>query len=335
MDALKALAGQQGCSVDGTAASRNPLAQFTGQAMGGPGAMRGGPLQQQGGPQQQGPVSDMDGAFSAGMQGMQGPRGPMMGGPMAQQQHMAAAYAMEFEQMKRAGGPQGPVMAGPRGPMMRPPGDGWVGDFERMQLGHGGGMMNANQVHMEAAYRQSFRPGPGPQAMGQRWAGQMAARPPPSQMDRAWQRSAPVAPVAQGWAAELAGPKEAPNAEQWAAEASAKQAEVRFPVAGWSGCVWRASVAGVANVRVRGCCWVSRQGSSANLLCVRACRAPARVLLATAACAATRACRCCSCRTTGRARDRGPSGRRGDAPCNGRPRARDGREPKVSQLGVL
>ena len=91
MDALKALAGQQGCSVDGTAASRNPLAQFAGQAMGGPGAMRGGPLQQQGGPQQQGPVSDLDGGFSAGMQGLAGPRGPMMGGPMAQQQHMAAA----------------------------------------------------------------------------------------------------------------------------------------------------------------------------------------------------------------------------------------------------
>ena len=31
MDALKALAGQQGCSTDGTAASRNPLSQLVNQ----------------------------------------------------------------------------------------------------------------------------------------------------------------------------------------------------------------------------------------------------------------------------------------------------------------
>lgn len=31
MDALKALAGQQGCSADGTSTTRNPMSQFVNQ----------------------------------------------------------------------------------------------------------------------------------------------------------------------------------------------------------------------------------------------------------------------------------------------------------------
>lgn len=215
MDALKALAGQQGCAADGTAAQRNPLSQFVHQSMGGPQQARGmaGP-----GPQMQRPgqnnMSEVDQGFAQGMGVMQGPRGPVMAGPGA-----ANSFVAEFEQMQARGPPGGPIMAGPRGPMARGP-DAWINDFQRMKLGG----PSQHNINMEAAYRNSFRHQM-PRPMGQRWAGQMAARPPPTQMDRAWKQTAAPPPAAQQWAAEMAGPKEAPNAEKWAEEAT-KQEEV-------------------------------------------------------------------------------------------------------------
>mmetsp|Transcript_22063 Transcript_22063/g.39109 ORF Transcript_22063/g.39109 Transcript_22063/m.39109 type:complete len:676 (-) Transcript_22063:249-2276(-) len=214
MDALKALAGQQGCAADGTTAQRNPLSQFVHQSMGGPqkqqprgpgGQMAQGPGGRQG-------MSDIDQGFAQGMGVMQGPRGPAMAG-----QGMAPSFVQEFEQqmMAQRGG-QMPVMHGPRGPAARPMGqEQWVNDFERMRLG---GAMPQRNVHMEAAYRNTFRQGAAPRPMGQRWAGQMAARPPPSQMDAAWKKTAAPAPAAQQWAQEVAGPKEAPDAAKWAEE---------------------------------------------------------------------------------------------------------------------
>jgi len=212
MDALKALAGQQGCTADGTAAQRNPLSQFVHQAMGGPGQRQapgpGGQMQH--GPRPQQGMSDVDQGFAQGMGAIAGPRGPVMAGPGA-----APGFVAEFEQMQRAGGPPGagPVMHGPRMGPRGPMPEQWVGDFERMRLGG----PTPHNIHMEAAYRNAFRPG-APRPMGQRWAGQMAARPPPSQMDRAWQKTAQPPPAAQQWATEMAGPKEAPDAQKWAEE---------------------------------------------------------------------------------------------------------------------
>ncbi|GBG26205.1 Peroxisomal targeting signal 1 receptor [Hondaea fermentalgiana] len=216
MDALKALASQQGCSTDGTAAQRNPMSQFVHQAMSGPqkqGPMPGQMHHGHAGPQQ---MNEVDQGMAQGMGVMAGPRGPVMAGPGT-----ANSFAAEFEQMRATGaGPGGPVMRGPmaRGPV--PGGDQWINDFERMQLG---GAMPPRNVQMEAAFRESFRRQQGPRPMGQRWAGQMAARPPPSQMNRAWQQTATPPPAAQQWAQEMAGPKEAPNAEKWVEEATAKE----------------------------------------------------------------------------------------------------------------
>mmetsp|Transcript_12240 Transcript_12240/g.19777 ORF Transcript_12240/g.19777 Transcript_12240/m.19777 type:complete len:610 (-) Transcript_12240:40-1869(-) len=215
MDALKALASQQGCSTDGTAAQRNPMSQFVHQAMGGPqsqGPMHGQMHHGHMNPQQ---MSEVDQGMAQGMGVIAGPRGPVMAGPGT-----ANGFAAEFEQMRAAAaGPNGPIMRGPmaRGPV--PGGEQWINDFERMQLG---GAMPHHNVHMEAAFREQMRRQQGPRPMGQRWAGQMAARPPPSQMNHAWQQTAAPPPAAQQWAQEMAGPKEAPNAEKWVEEATAK-----------------------------------------------------------------------------------------------------------------
>lgn len=220
MDALKALASQQGCSTDGTAAQRNPMSQFVHQAMGGPqsqGPMHGQMHHGHMNPQQ---MSEVDQGMAQGMGVIAGPRGPVMAGPGT-----ANGFAAEFEQMRAAAaGPNGPIMRGPmaRGPV--PGGEQWINDFERMQLG---GAMPHHNVHMEAAFREQMRRQQGPRPMGQRWAGQMAARPPPSQMNHAWQQTAAPPPAAQQWAQEMAGPKEAPNAEKWVEEATAKT-EVSF-----------------------------------------------------------------------------------------------------------
>mmetsp|Transcript_8261 Transcript_8261/g.15372 ORF Transcript_8261/g.15372 Transcript_8261/m.15372 type:complete len:305 (+) Transcript_8261:185-1099(+) len=212
MDALKALAGEHGCSVDGTAAQRNPLSSFVNQGMGGPQHQHQGMRHGQQGAHGRG-MSDIDRGMSAGMGVMAGPRGPIMAGPGA-----APSFAQEFEQMRAGGPPPGPMMNGPRAHGPRG-GDQWINDFERMKLG--GGMPQRN-IQMEAAFRENLRRQQGPRPMGQRWAGQMAARPPPSHMDHAWKQTARPPEPAQQWAQEMAGPTEAPDAEKWAQEASAE-----------------------------------------------------------------------------------------------------------------
>lgn len=221
MDAFKALAGQAGCSADGTAAQRNPLSNLVHQSMGGPQGQAAAQMGPRGMPGMGMQANEVDQGFAQGMGVMQGPRGPMMQGPA-----MQGGFVAEFEQMRAAQqgqGPRGPVM---RGPMARGPGpagqEQWINDFERMKMG---GMAPGPNIHMEAAYRETMRrqQNMGPRPMGQRWAGQMAARPPPSQMDRAWQKHGQAPPKAQEWAQEMNGPKEAPDAEKWAQEANAKE----------------------------------------------------------------------------------------------------------------
>lgn len=218
MDAFKALAAQQGCSADGTAAARNPMSQFVNSAMGGDGGVmaRGprGPMQARGG------MNAIDEGMAAGMGMKQQARGPML--------QQTPQMVREFEQMRAAGNLQGagPVMAGPRGPMVRPAGGDWANQFERM---HMGGPQFAPNPAMQAAFHQSFGVN-GPRPMGQRWVNQMAARPRgPTGMDKAWNAGAKESiPVSTEWANEMAAPKEPANADAWAKEmAKADEQQVR------------------------------------------------------------------------------------------------------------
>lgn len=216
MDAFKALAGQQGCSVDGTAASRNPLSQLLqqGQQAGGIGR---GPMANHGGPQ-----SQLDGGMAAGMGLKQGPQGPQMRMQTPQMVH-------EFQKMQAAQG-RGPVIAGPRGPAMGPQihgGEQWVNQFERMSLG---GPQYAPNPAMQAAFRESFGVN-GPRPMGQRWAGQLAARPRgPGPMDQVWGQHSKASEQAQNWADQMAAPKAPPNADAWEKEVIQQKEEVRFSI---------------------------------------------------------------------------------------------------------
>mmetsp|Transcript_11836 Transcript_11836/g.15414 ORF Transcript_11836/g.15414 Transcript_11836/m.15414 type:complete len:594 (+) Transcript_11836:233-2014(+) len=210
MEALKALAGQQGCSADGTAAARNPLSQFVGKMEGG--QARGPSM---GGARGQMRGNEMDAGMAAGMGMQAGPQGPrMMNTPQ---------MVREFQQMQ-GGGSMGPVIAGPmgpRGPMGRGPqmgGEQWANQFQNMNLG--GGPQFAPNPQMQMAFRESFGVN-GPRPMGQRWSRQLAARTPaPSQMNQAWKQNAAQQHNAQNWAEQMAAPKEVPNAEAWAKEAT-------------------------------------------------------------------------------------------------------------------
>jgi len=214
MDALKALAGQQGCSADGTAAQRNPMSKFVNQALGGPGQqMPQGPA----GPRGHGPqgMNEVDQGMAQGMGVMQGPRGAVMGGPAS-----APQFVAEFEQMRQQQHQHGgPMMRGPMGHGPIHGGEQWIHDFEKMNLG---GASHPGNIQMEAAFRESMKHQM-PRPMGQRWAGQMAGRPRPTQMDRAWQRTEQPPPAAQQWAQEMSGPKEAPDAAKWIEEVNASE----------------------------------------------------------------------------------------------------------------
>ena len=220
MDAFKALAGQQGCSVDGTAASRNPLSQLIQQGQQS-GAMGRGPAAVGRGPQ-----SSLDAGMAAGMGLQQGVQGPRM------MMRQAPSMVQEFQQMQAQGGPKGPIMAGPRGPAVGPAmqgGDQWVHQFERMNMG---GPQYGPNPAMQNAFRESFGVN-GPRPMGQRWAGQLAARPRGAgPMDKVWNQSAKAPVEAQKWADQMAAPKEAPNAEAWEKEVMKQKEEVSVLVVG-------------------------------------------------------------------------------------------------------
>jgi len=104
-------------------------------------------------------------------------------------------------------------------------GDQWVNDFNRMKVG--GPQPN---IQMEAAFRESFhrqQQMEHQRAMANRWTGQMQGRPPARQMDSAWKQTAAPQHMAQQWANEMAGPKEAPDAAKWATEMNG-ELEVRY-----------------------------------------------------------------------------------------------------------
>jgi hypothetical protein len=185
MNLLSNLTQGQGCAVDGTTATANPLAQLVNQSMG---------LAPQKG---QGPR----GTFQQGAQGPAGPQGeiergmymglrPQQRGPMQQQHpagpmgwgaaaHADSAFVREFEQQFRQGPSQQQLLGGPP--------QHWVQDFERMHVNP-----------MEQAYMQQFHGG----SRAQAWAHDMARGPmPPSEMEMAWRQQQQQG---KAWAAELA-----------------------------------------------------------------------------------------------------------------------------------
>eukprot|EP00510_Aplanochytrium_minuta_P000980 CAMPEP_0184014004 /NCGR_PEP_ID=MMETSP0954-20121128/5367_1 /TAXON_ID=627963 /ORGANISM="Aplanochytrium sp, Strain PBS07" /LENGTH=553 /DNA_ID=CAMNT_0026294335 /DNA_START=215 /DNA_END=1873 /DNA_ORIENTATION=- len=203
MDALKALASQQGCSADGTAATRNPLSQFVGQMEGAKGGMARGPAMH--GPRGQMRGNEMDSGMAAGMGIQAGPQGP---------QAMNTPQMVRDFQRMQAGGPRGPTIAGPmgpRGPMARGPaqmgGDQWVNQFQNMNLG--GGAQFAPNPQMQRAFRESFGVN-GPRPMGQRWSRQLAARAPAPVLEKQWKEAGAQNLQNDKWAEEMVGPKEVP-----------------------------------------------------------------------------------------------------------------------------